>query len=106
FSAPPGMRVCDRVTYLAGTANEFFGYTELSFPSYRLDFVYDAKDCAVPEPTLLDATTILSDGAMEKLEAGLVRIQGFTIARKFGPGLVKNNAPTVDASNCDLNGNG
>ena len=31
FSTPPGMRVCDRVTYLAGTVNEFFGFTESFF---------------------------------------------------------------------------
>lgn len=54
FSTPAGMRVCDRVTYLAGTVNEFFGFTELSFPSYQLTFPIEGKDpCLVPDPILL-----------------------------------------------------
>jgi hypothetical protein len=36
FSVPAGVRVCDRVTSLAGTFSEFYGYTELSFPSYTV----------------------------------------------------------------------
>lgn len=106
FAAPAGMRVCDRVTYLAGTLNEFFGFTELSFPSYKLDYVYRPEDCLVPEPALLDAKTIATPTAMESLESGLVRLVGFQIAKKFGSDLVKNSLPTADATNCDLNGNG
>jgi hypothetical protein len=106
FAVPPGMQVCDHITYLAGTVNEFFGFTELSFPSWRLEYVYKEEDCLVPEPTELDAALIASDGDLEKLESGLVRASGFTVPSKFGPGLVQNNVPTADASNCDLNGDG
>ena len=54
FSAPPGMRVCDRVTYLTGTVSEFFGFTELSFPSYKLDIVQSDEFCTeMPAPALL-----------------------------------------------------
>jgi hypothetical protein len=36
FNTPSDMRVCDRVTLLTGTMSEFFGFTEMSFPSYEL----------------------------------------------------------------------
>lgn len=106
FSTPPGMRVCDRVTYLAGTINEFFGFTELSFPSYTLDYVYDEADCEVPEPALVTASTIFDTVAMEKLESGLVRVEGAVLPKLFGSGKVKNNAAQPDASSCDLNDDG
>jgi len=113
FSTPPGMRVCDRLEFLSGTVNEFFGFTELSFPSYRLSYVYEGEPCEVPEPALLDAAMLVDPIAMEKLEAGLVRIEGFHIAANFG----KNRATPSkldsevyvfgpDRSNCDLNDDG
>jgi hypothetical protein len=112
FSTPPGMRVCDRVTYLAGTANDFFGFTELSFPSYRVDPLFEGKGiCPVPEPALLTTGTIFNGVAMEKLESSLVRLKGFHIAHHFGPKLALKNvfgAPMVvsDQSSCDFNGDG
>lgn len=111
FSTPPKMRVCDKVVYLAGTVNEFFGFTELSFPSFRLEYAVNAdpedKNCyAVPEPTVLDTKTITSPDAMEKLESALVRVMGFKVSSKFGSKPVVNNIFKVDQSNCDLNGDG
>jgi hypothetical protein len=107
FSTPPGMRVCDRVTFLTGTVVEFFGFTELSFPSFVLDYPVEGEDvCEVPEPALLDDATIGDAEAMERLESGLVRIEGFRVATKFGPKPVVDNIPDEDHSNCDLNGDG
>jgi hypothetical protein len=108
FSTPAGMQVCDRVTYLSGTLSEFFGFTELNFPSYRVDplFVGQEDLCKVPEPAILDDALIPSDAAMEKLESGLVRVEGFAVPKHFGPNLVVNNVPSEGASNCDLNGDG
>lgn len=115
FSTPSGMRVCDRVTYLSGTISEFFGFTELSFPSYDLDYVIEGKQpCEVPTPPALDPTTITTPTAMEKLESGLVRIEGYHVARHFGPKTPENNVfgvpgdpdAVTDTSNCDLNGDG
>lgn len=107
FSTPPGMRVCDHLTYLTGTANEFFGFTELSFPSYKLDFSLEGDaECEVPEPTLIDAATLADPVAMEKLESSLVRIEGFKVAANFGPDPVPLNVPGTNASSCDLNGDG
>jgi hypothetical protein len=115
FSTPAGMRVCDRVTYLSGTVSEFFGFTELSFPSYDLDYVIEGKEtCEVPTPTVLEAPTIIAPTEMEKLESALVRLQGYHVARRFGPKNPTNNVfgvpgdaeAVTDTSNCDLNGDG
>ena len=107
FNTPARMRVCDRVTYLAGTVNEFFGFTELSFPSYRLDFPIEGEgECEVPEPAVLTDAIIVDPLEMEKLESALVRIENFHVASKFGPNPVVDNVPGPDASSCDLNGDG
>ncbi|UQA63347.1 hypothetical protein [Polyangium aurulentum] len=106
FSTPPGMRVCDRVTFLSGTISEFFGFTELSFPSYRLEYPGEKDTCEVPEPAVLTDAMIGNPNEMEKLESGLVRIEGFVVAKKFGPKPVVNNIPDAEHSNCDLNGDG
>lgn len=108
FSAPINMQVCDRVTYLSGTMGVFFGYNELNFPSYRLNPLYVGQEdlCTVPEPTLLDATTISSTPEMKKVQSALVRVQDYVIPKHFGSKLVVNNQPADGASNCDFNGDG
>jgi hypothetical protein len=107
FSAPVGMRVCDQLTYLSGTVVEFFGFTELSFPSFKLNRIEVDDQCELmPTPTLLDAVIIGDPKAMEKLESSLTRIEGFTIGTHFGPKPVVNLKPDEEHSNCDLNGDG
>ncbi len=115
YNTPEGMRVCDHVTYLTGTASEFFGLTEISFPSYGLHYahadgqLFGPADCRVPEPVLLkteEENLIAQPTEMEKLESGLVRIEGFRIASKFGPDPAVMNAFKENQSNCDLNGDG
>lgn len=120
FSTPPGLRVCDRITYLAGTMAEFFGFTEMNFPSFEAEelFAGEEADCLVPEPALLagpgieGTPPIADDQELEKQESGLVRVRGYTIASKFGPELSIGNVfeATTDSgrgrSNCDLNGDG
>lgn len=107
FSTPAGMRVCDRLTYLAGTVNEFFGFSEMSFPSYDVSFVKAGQgDCEVPSPAVLDAKIIKDPVKMEALESALVRVEGFHIAENFGPALALKNSFKPGQSNCDLNGDG
>ncbi|WP_156338633.1 hypothetical protein [Chondromyces crocatus] len=113
FSTPPGMRVCDRIEYLAGTVNEFFGGTQIAFPSYRVRPPARGEDCEVPEPAIIEPFMVGNPVAMEKLESGLVRIEGFHITANFGknratvskqfPGIYEFKA---DQSNCDLNEDG
>lgn len=107
FNTPAQMRICDKATYLAGTVTDFFGMTELSFPSYRLTFPIEGKDeCRVPEPVVLDGPTIADAIAMEKVESALVRVEGFSVSKKFGPKPVVDNVPDAEHSSCDLNGDG
>ncbi len=113
FSTPPGMRVCDRLVYLSGTLSEFFGFTELSFPSYDVTFIKEGEgQCDVPAPTLIDPVVAADPVKMESIESSLVRIEGYHIAKNFGPKPPLNdkgqltNAFKPDTSNCDLNGDG
>ena len=110
FSAPVGMRVCDQLTYFSGTVVEFFGFTELSFPSFKLSKIQAGDACELmPTPTVLDEATINDPVAMEKLESSLVRIEGFKVAEIFGPKPVVSQLLTPDRpenSSCDLNGDG
>ncbi|WP_437605945.1 hypothetical protein WMF20_33455 [Sorangium sp. So ce834] len=106
FNTPANMRVCDRLQYLAGTVNEFFGFTELSFPSYEIAPFHEGEPCPVPEPTVLDARTIADASAMERLESGLVRVEGVHISKNFGPKPARNNVFGPEQSSCDLNGDG
>jgi hypothetical protein len=108
FSTPRGMRVCDRVTFLSGTVVEFFGFTELSFPSFDVEplFEGDEDKCKVPDPVVLGFETIESALSMEQLESGLVRLEGYQIPQFFGPKPAINNVFAEDQSSCDLNGDG
>jgi hypothetical protein len=128
FSTPANLRVCDKITYLAGTANDFYGFTQLSFPSFSNTFLVLGADggaidagagvpgCQVPEPTVLDPTWLngsdktFTAQKLYQFEAGLVRIAGFTIAKNFGPMLAHNGPSSTvfgpGQSNCDFNGDG
>lgn len=118
FSTPQGMRVCDRVLGLSGTVVEFFGFTELSFPSYVVEQLPDDQlaSCPVPEPIVLEDAVIDSADSMERVESALVRlgsvdeagmlVDGFTIAQFFGSKPAKSGQFGPDQSNCDINGDG
>lgn len=113
FNTPEGMRVCDRLRRFSGTATEFFGFTEVSFPSYEIGRVTEeptasctrdadcgddefcgrqafsteggCQPCLVPEPVVLTNTLLNDDGELEKLESGLVRVEQMRITPNFGP---------------------
>ena len=120
FNAPPRMRVCDRLKTATGTANEFFGFTQLSYPTWTLEEWDPSKrPCLVPIPELLTPTTILDTPELLKRSGNLVRVETTTdgktqkafVTPKFGPGDVKKSAggayaATADASNCDFDKNG
>jgi hypothetical protein len=123
FSTPANMQVCDRIVQLSGTANDFYGFTQLSFPSFQNTYTILGADggafdphggipgCRVPEPTVLQPTFFTGDknttsAALYPYEAGLVRLEGFTIATKFGSKLATNQTFGPGQSNCDFNGNG
>jgi hypothetical protein len=119
FNSPWGMRVCDRLDYLSGTMSEFFGFTELGFPSYkvhqwRLPTDTDPGDgpCPVPEPKEITAGELPNsagaEASMEPWESALVRLKNVRIAAHFGPEKIPADTliPGPNASNCDLNDDG
>jgi hypothetical protein len=128
FGVPPGMRVCDRLTLLTGTMTEFFGYTEMSFPGFRVkpwDFrpIADGGDgkCLVPEPFELVGIKASNDAVLEPYEGGLVRVNNGHVSAFLGaayPNVTSfaggaDDCPTgysfefgPGASNCDFNRDG
>lgn len=108
FSTPGNMRVCDRVTFLSGTVVEFFGFTELTFPSFRVDPLFEGEEanCRVPPSIVLEPGIVSDALEMEKVESALVRLENYKIADKFGPKLAVNNVFSAEQSNCDFTGDG
>jgi hypothetical protein len=125
FNTPGGLRVCDRIEALSGTASEFFGFTELSFPSFdRHAWVFPGKNpdgtvtqhdgpCQVPEPIPIHtgdpqrANFPENDTLLEPIESALVRVENVTIGAFFGPErahLAVGFGP--NRSSCDLDNNG
>ncbi len=99
YNTPWHLRECDLLTDLTGIVGEFYGYTELQFPSWtvadpdgRVPEPTSSAECPIPAPFALEPGTAGSDAAMERLESGLVRVSGGRIGTMF-----------VD---CDLDGNG
>jgi hypothetical protein len=119
FNAPPRMRTCDRIKTYGGTANEFFGFTQMSYPTWTLE-EWDpaARPCLVPEPQLLTPSTISAPPDMLTRSGNLVRVETTAdgnskamVTPKFGPGDVPKSpgglfVPAADASNCDFDKNG
>jgi hypothetical protein len=119
FNAPPRMRTCDRLKTYGGTANEFFGFTQMSYPTWTLEEWDPAQRiCLVPEPELLIPSTIGSATDMLTRSGNLVRVETTPdgnnkamVTPNFGPGDVPKTpgglfVPGPDASNCDFDKNG
>lgn len=129
FGLPAGVLVCDRVTQLSGTMDEFFGYTEMTFPSFEVEpfdtrdeAITPNKECRVPEPFIIEAAAASDDGRLEPSEGGLVRVHNAHVPMHFGalPAVREvadtQNAcsqgrgvrfrPGPGASNCDLDRSG
>ncbi|MFH1434217.1 MAG: hypothetical protein ABIJ56_00745 [Pseudomonadota bacterium] len=99
YNTPWELRECDVLQYVSGIVTEFYGYTELSFPSWkvidpegRVEVPQSADDCPIPEPTLLDSDMLADNAVMESLEAGLIQVRGGMISDRF--------------ENCDFNRDG
>jgi hypothetical protein len=111
------MRVCDRLKTFGGTANEFFGLTQISYPTWTLEeWDPQKRPCLVPEPHVLTPDEV-APTALLPLSASLVRALSVPgkidvkVTPKFGPGNLPNQGgvfvPTVDGgTNCDLNKDG
>lgn len=126
FNSPPRMRTCDRLKSFGGTANEFFGFTQISYPTWTLE-EWDPRlrPCLVPEaeqlkpaetsdnPTLLRKSgSIVFAVTTPQKEPGKDESRDFRVlvTPKFGPGdtpkAAAGYAPAPDATNCDFNKDG
>jgi hypothetical protein len=120
FSTPVDMRVCDRLQIFSGTSADFYGYTEINYPTWQLEY-WDptSRPCLVPEPTVLGVADLDNDTRLWQLESTLARIETagtvtVQIAQHFGPldvpytgtGSSAVYTPTDGASNCDYDHNG
>ena len=118
FSTPPLMRVCDIIQSFGGTASDFFGFTEIGFPTWVIqDWDQTQGPCRVPEPHVLTLNEYNTPDTMFQLESSLVRFAAggtVTIAMpaKLGPAFPKKDpatgayVTTPDATNCDFNNDG
>lgn len=127
FSTPPFMRVCDRVQILGGTSSDFYGYTELNYPTWQLEFWNQMdRPCLVPEPIDLSPADLNNNNRLWQVEATLVRVQTVPlgtqeahVAHHFGPGNIPRDdshclngqmppcyVPDATHSNCDFNHSG
>lgn len=119
FNAPPRMRTCDRIKTYGGTASEFFGFTQMSYPTWTLEEWDPARrPCLVPEPTRLTPELLGNTPDMLRVSGSLVRVetdplgaQKLKVTPNFGPddvpkGPTGKYAPGPDASNCDFDKNG
>jgi len=64
--------------YVAGTVDEFYKLTELSFPDYE----WTGKKTKTPCPIELTASVLGSDDEMEKLEGALVAIKDVMVDKE------------------------
>lgn len=60
----------DVISRLAGTVEEFFGFTELGFPSWKVD-----GNVSVPKPAVVASSFVGDDNEMEKYESRLVEVR-------------------------------
>ena len=113
FSTPPKMRVCDRVKMLGGTASDFFGFTEIGFPTWLIEeWDPNLRHCGVPAPQVLTPTNVANLYPFESALVSVVSTGTITVhvTKKFGPTFMPlvNGVytPGETATNCDFNHNG
>lgn len=73
-SRPHGVETGSRIVSLAGTAEDFFGFTEVSFPSWKVDGRTD-----LPEPIELLPAHLANNNTMESYESSLVEVRNVTV---------------------------
>jgi hypothetical protein len=120
FSTPVDMRVCDRLQVFSGTAADFYGYTELNYPTWQIEY-WDptVRPCLVPEATQLAVADLNNPNRLWQIESTLARIETagtvtVQVAAHFGSDPVPYTGtgasavytPSATASNCDYDHNG
>jgi hypothetical protein len=131
FSTPAFMRVCDRVQILSGTSDDFYGFTELNYPTWQIEYWNPANGpCPVPDFQKLLIPDLNSNNRLWQVEATLVQVetgdrlpdgglQTVHVAKHFGSGNVPRDdahclgtqtppcyVPDAEHSNCDFDHSG
>ena len=70
----PNVEVGDKVVMLSGTDSEFYGFTELSFPTWKVD-----GTAAIPTPVIIDGTNVDDSNTLEMYESALVEVDDVTV---------------------------
>jgi hypothetical protein len=73
-SRPRGVQTGDLITEIIGTVEEFYGFTELGFPTYKVGGRLDEIPTFVLTPEV-----VADDQEMEKLESRLVEVRDVTV---------------------------
>lgn len=71
FSRPDHVSEGARLDSLAGIVAEYIGYTEMQFPTYRVE----SGGHYAGDPSVLDPSIVCDDDAMEAWEASVVRVE-------------------------------
>jgi hypothetical protein len=83
YTSPPRMRVCDRLISFGGTTSDFYGFTEVGFPTWILeewapiDPMHpdpSQRPCLVPEPAVILPTDTANTTLLLNVESALVRV--------------------------------
>jgi len=114
FSAPQKLGVCDRLRSLQGTASDFYGFTEMGFPTWAVEtWDPNVRPCLVPEPRVFTVAELTNTTVLFRYESALVRLLSTApvavhIGSHIGPDkpAAPTYTPTDNATNCDLNGSG
>lgn len=77
FSRPEGLSEGDRISQLNGSVQEYYGFTELGFPSW----IASENGLQLPDPYLITESQLDDDDVMEMYESRLVRIQNGVICK-------------------------
>ena len=109
YSTPERTRVCDRLRRVDGIVSEFFGFTELNFPSWEIvPWEGEAGDgtCPLPEPKTITSSLLADALVMETWEGGMIRVENVRVGRFencdiTGDGIVNRAGPTGCDPECE-----
>lgn len=70
----PAVEIGDTLGRLSGTAEEYYGFTELSFPSWKV-----AGTAELPPAIEIDEALLAEDALMEQYEGGVVEVRDVVV---------------------------
>lgn len=83
FGKPEDVYPGARLTKLTGGNQEYLGATQLSFPDYEIE---QGRTLDIPDPAVLDDTSLCEPSTMESFESSMIAIKNATIPSSFSIG--------------------